>query len=201
MAKQIKITRGGSTVTFETVSITPSELIFWTNEDTQAPHWPSLTTNQLGAAPSPNSSATPVTVSPNPIVSPPLVITYSCKIGGHGSEQGIVNVFNEFQAASSTALQSVKRGTSTVQTVATGGKSPYSIDGQQFEVTNAQGQVIASGSGPGPGLTLGPIPTANSGIQVSGAPQVVGTYTFTFNATDAMGLNVQQSQFTLVVTQ
>ena len=55
--KQIRITRGGDgAVTFETVSVDTTETVFFTNLDSQAAHWPSLITNQLGPSPSPNSS-------------------------------------------------------------------------------------------------------------------------------------------------
>ena len=55
--KQIHITRDArGPVTFETVSIDPTENVFFTNMDPQSAHWPTLILNQLGKWPSPNSS-------------------------------------------------------------------------------------------------------------------------------------------------
>jgi len=112
---------------------------------------------------------------------------------------GTILVYNEFQAGQTT-LASAKIGIPIAsQAVITGGKSNYSVTGQQYQVTNSQGQVISSGVGAGPGLML-TASADNTGISVSGTPTVAGTYTFTLNATDAMGLNVQQNQFTMVVS-
>ncbi len=202
MAKLIEITRDASGVTFETVSIPKSELVFWSNQDPKEPHWPSLTSNQLGPAPSPNSSKTPVSQPspPNPLEPNALFsVVYTCKIDKHEKEKGTINVFDDFQAGA-TALPAATKGTAIApQAVAKGGKSPYTLTEVIFQVTNAQGQVIQSGSGPGPGLSL-VASSDNSGITVTGTPSVAGAYTFTFNATDGMGLNVQQNQCTMAVS-
>jgi len=210
MATTINITRKGGVVTFETVSIPTFELVIWANQDPQAAHWPELlplpilqilSLNQIGPYPSPNSSAVALTNPGTPPTNPPNLafqLTYTCKI--HPNERGVINVFNPFQAAGTTTLPSVTKGTTINQPVATGGMSPYNITEQAYQVTTPQGTVIQSGSGSsGPGLALTPSPS-NAGINVTGAPSVSGTYTFAFNATDGMGLNVQQSQFTMVVT-
>ena len=84
-----------------------------------------------------------------------------------------------------------------VQVVA-GGKSPYTITGQFFQIT---GNNPSSGSNSiGPGLKLNPDQTNNGGITVTGIPTVVGTYNFTFTVDDAMGRNLQQVQYSMVVS-
>jgi hypothetical protein len=213
MATLINITRSGNTVTFDPVSVVPSELVVWVNQDPKQAHWPSLSPNQIGPAPSKNSSAVPLTnPGGTPPASPPNLafqVKYTCTLLGHQNEAGIINVFNQFQAgipaaggkvtfalpAATTGLQ-IKP-----QVVAAGGMSPYTINSQQYQVTDATGNIVSGpGSGPGPGLTLTPDPKNNGGISISGMPSVSGTYTFTFDATDGMGINVQQSQFTMAVS-
>ncbi len=212
MSTLINIRRNGTQVIFEPASVTVSELVIWKNEDPQEPHQPSLITNQLGAAPSPNSSLTPLTnPGGTPPPSPPNLafqISYTCLIPGH-TETGTINVFNEFQAgvmvngkftAGAGALQAAtKNQPIPSQVVAQGGMSKYTISGELFEITDANGNIIQSGSGPGPGLQLQGT-TNNGGITVSGTPTVSGTYTFTFSATDGMGLNIQQNQYTMQVS-
>lgn len=200
----ININRNGSTVTYETVSVITADLVVWKNNDPLDAHWPSLSPNTLGPAPSPNSSFVPL-VNPGgtPPANPPNLafqVVYTDNEPKFGGLQGIINVFNPFQA-SATALPAQKVNTpiATPIPVAQGGMSPYNVTGELFQVTNAQGTIVSSGSGPGPGLALKGT-TNNAGVVLTGAPTLVGTYTFTFNATDGMGLNVQQNQFTMVVT-
>jgi hypothetical protein len=76
--------------------------------------------------------------------------------------------------------------------------SPYAISGQQFQVTDSNGNIIKSGSGIGPGLKLN-ASTNSSGITVSGTPTMSGTYNFTFTVNDGMGKNLQQTQYVMVV--
>jgi len=58
--------------------------------------------------------------------------------------------------------------------------------------------VIRSGSGIGPGLQLN-ARASGQGITVSGTPTVAGTYRFTFIVNDAMGRNLQQTQYSMLV--
>jgi hypothetical protein len=74
--KQIQIVRNYNVVTFEPITIDPTELFFFTNLDPQQPHWPSLITNQLGPAPSPNSSQAAVPIPGGQTF--PFTYTYGC---------------------------------------------------------------------------------------------------------------------------
>jgi len=200
--KQINITRDNSgKVTFEEVSIDATENVFFTNLDPQQAHWPYLNPqatspdfcdNQIGPAPSPNSSQCTV-----PSGTPPYQVTYKCKF--HGNEQGTINVFAQLAAANTTLPQvNVNTPLPAPVQVVVGGKSPYTVSGQLFQVTDNGGNVIQSGSGIGPGLQLN-ASTNNQGISVTGTPTVVGTYKFTFTVNDAMGKNLQQVQYSMKV--
>ena len=204
--KQINITRDNTgKVTFEPVSIDPTENVFFTNLDPQQAHWPYLNPNaaspdfcdnQIGPAPSPNSSQCTVPVPAG--TNPPYTVTYKCK--PHPGEQGTISVFAQL-AAGTTALPQVSVNTpfaAPVQVVV-GGKSPYTVTGQQFQVIDNNGNVIKSGQGSiGPGLLIN-ASTDNQGISVAGIPSLVGTYQFTFTVNDAMGKNLQQVQYSMKV--
>jgi hypothetical protein len=185
--KQIRITRSGSTVTFETVSVDTTETVFFLNLDPLAEHWPTIAANKLGPAPSaPSSQCFPQA-------------SYGCQIAGHGSERGIINIFQPL-ASANTKLKPATRGYPiALQLVVQGGMSPYQISGAVFQVVDSGGTVIQSGSGIGPGLQLTPLPN-NSGIFVQGTPTLSGTYKFTFVVDDGMGRNLQQVQYSMVVT-
>lgn len=204
--KQIKITRDRTgKVTFDTVSIDTTENVFFTNQDTQAAHWPTFpnnqpfATNQLGPAPSPNSSQCTVP-TPADLNPPNNQVTYGCKIAGHENEQGLINVFAPLAAVENTTLPPAAKGKSLPfpQQVVTGGMSPYTVSGQLFQVTDSNGNVISSGSGIGPGLSLS-LSMNSSGIYVVGTPTMSGIYNFTFTVNDAMGRNLQQTQYVMVV--
>ena len=57
-------------------------------------------------------------------------------------------MFNPFQAANPTALppQKVNTPIAAPIQVAQGGMSPYTVTGQLYQVANAQGSIISSGS-------------------------------------------------------
>lgn len=79
--KQITITRDSNgDVQFETVTVKKGiENVFFVNEDSEE-HWPTISANPLGPAPSPPSNQ----CIPKP--------TYGCRIPGHEGEQGIINI-------------------------------------------------------------------------------------------------------------
>jgi hypothetical protein len=188
--KQINITRDSNGVHFDEVSIDVTETVFFTNLDSVNPHFPEISANELGRAPSPNSSQC---IVPPP---PPNKFTYKCTL--HPDEQGTINVFPVL-AAGTTALANATKGQPiTSQQVVKGGMSPYTISGQLFQVTDSNNAVIDSGSGIGPGLELKP-QTDNTGILVAGTPTLSGTYNFTFTVDDAMGRNLQQVQYSMKV--
>jgi hypothetical protein len=213
MLTQINIKRVNGTVTFETVSINNTDNVFFTNLDAdpkpdKSTHWPTISDNQLGPYPSPNSSQCTVPDSKGnnpPEEDPPYVVTYKCKL--HENEQGIINVFAVLAAAAATTLPPAIVNEALPDNppslpplpLVVGGKSPYSISGQVFQVTDDNNQVIQSGSGSiGPGLQVNPS-ADNTGISVIGTPTVVGTYNFTFTVDDGMGGNLQQVQYSMKV--
>lgn|SRR5256885_5207991 len=205
--KQIHIRRdGGGRVTFETVSVDNTENVFFTNLDPKEAHWPTLSTNQLGPSPSPNSSqcTLPQPLGPNPPdppdpANPPYPVFYGCQIKGHEKEHGVINVFGQLAAAATTLAEATKGQAITQQQVVAGGMSPYAITGQLFQVTDDNNNMIQSGAGIGPGLQLNPDSTGNSGVWVTGTPTLSGTYNFTFTVNDAMGGNLQQVQYSMKV--
>ena len=79
--KRIRINRDNNgNVEFETVTVDSTETVFFLNEDSQSEHWPDISANPVGAAPSdPSSQCFPKT-------------TYKCLIAGHGDEQGIIKI-------------------------------------------------------------------------------------------------------------
>jgi len=191
--KQIQITRTGNTVNFQTVSIDVTELVFFTNLDPQEAHFPTLTTNKLGPAPSPNSSQCAVP-QPDPL---PGTYTYKCQIPGHQNEQGVVNV-NEVLAVENTQF-SATLNIAVNKQIVVGGFSQYQISGELFQVVDSSGNIIQQGSGSiGPGMSLSPT-TDNAGIYVVGSPTTIGTYNFTFTVNDSAQHNLQQVQYSMVV--
>jgi hypothetical protein len=216
--KQINITRDDNgNVSFETVSMDLSENVFFTNLDPKEAHWPYLNpkaaspdfcANELGPAPSPNSSQCPVPPPQvkNPKPPPPLInqalpyqVTYGCKY--HPTEQGTIKVFAQLAGANNQLpAAAVNKPLPNPVQVVVGGKSPYAISGQMFQVTDNQGKVIQSGSGIGPGLQLNPDQTNSGGITVTGTPTVSGTYQFTFTVDDGMKRNLQQVQYSMKVS-
>jgi hypothetical protein len=200
--KQINITRDKSgNVTFQEVSMDPTENVFFTNLDPQQAHWPYLNPkatspdfcdNQIGPAPSPNSSQCTV-----PSGTPPYTVIYKCKL--HDNEQGTILVFAQLAAGTTTLPQvSVNTPFAAPVQVVVGGKSPYIVTGQQFQVTDNSGNVTKGQGSIGPGLLLNDT-LDNTGIYVAGIPSQVGTYQFTFNVNDAMGRNLQQVQYSMKV--
>jgi hypothetical protein len=79
--KEITITRNSNgDVEFETVTVDDTENVFFLNLDPRSEHWPTISANPVGAAPSdPSSECFP---EPN----------YGCRIAGHEGEQGIINM-------------------------------------------------------------------------------------------------------------
>lgn len=192
--KQIHIRRDAAgKVTFETVSIDNTETVFFTNLDHRAEHWPILTTNKLGAAPSPNSSQCPVPVPQGQPL--PYQFSYDCQL--HQDEKGIITVFAQL-AADNTSLQATV-GQPTNQRVVKGGMPPYAITGL-FVNNNS---VPGSSTQPGQTLPIAPGVQLNqdaNGIWVVGAPTQAGTFNFTFTVNDSMGRNLQQVQYSLKVS-
>jgi hypothetical protein len=183
--KRISITRdAGGNVSFDEVSIDNTETVFFINLDTLDEHFPNICANKLGKAPSAPSSQ----CHPTP--------SYFCKI--HPTEIGTIHIFRPL-AEDVTNLGQAINGQPIQQRVVKGGKSPYQISNEVFQILDGAGNVIQNGPGIGPGLQL--VPTANdSGIFAHGSPSVSGTYQFTFDVNDDMGKNLQQVMYSLTVT-
>jgi len=81
--KRITITRDSDdNVHFETVTVDDTENVFFLNLDPLSEHWPTISANPVGAAPSaPSSQCFPEA-------------TYGCQIAGHEGEQGIINIIS-----------------------------------------------------------------------------------------------------------
>jgi hypothetical protein len=79
--KRITITRDSNDIVhFETVTVDDTENVFFINLDPLSEHWPEISANPLGAAPSaPSSQCFPQH-------------TYGCRIAGHEAEEGIINM-------------------------------------------------------------------------------------------------------------
>jgi hypothetical protein len=201
--KQIFIRRTGNSVTFDTVNIDISQNVFFTNLDPDAPHWPAIDPtaadpdfcdDELLSAPSDNSSQCNV---PEPAQGTTKV-TYGCRIKGHSDERGVINVFPLLAAVSNTALKAIK-GQATKQPVVVGGMPAYKITGLIVNGADVPG----SSTAPNEKLPIGPgieLVQDAKGISVSGTPTEVNTYDFTFTVDDSMGLNLQQTQFSLTVS-
>lgn len=197
--KIINIRRNSSgTVTFDEVSIDSSENVCFTNLDPQQAHWPDIASNQVGPYKSANSSEC-VIKTPSPL---PGTFTYKCKLHGEEGKIYVFQVLGVGKGAPGGKLPNATKGTQIpVTQVVAGGQPPYTINRQRFQVTDGSGNVIQSGPGIGPGLQLNNTATKRedtTGITVSGAPTLSGTYTFALDVDDSMGRNLQQ-QYTMVV--
>ena len=167
--------------------------MFYINLDPDEPHWPTLSSNPLGKAPSAPSNQ----CQPDP-TGTKRQVHYQCKIAGHTNEQGRINIFESLTGVNTTLNPATRGQPITQQQVVQGGMSPYQISGQLFEVTDSNGTLIQSGSGIGPGLHL-TLRMDNTGIWVRGTPTLSGIYNFTFTVDDAIGGNLHQVQYQMVV--
>ena len=185
--KDIRITRDANdSVIFEEVVINNTEMVFFINDDPKEAHFPTIADNPIAAAsPLPSSQCIPQP-------------SYGCRIDGHENEAGTIHIVDPLEATNTTLQQATQGQPINEQQVVTGGKSPYRITQEVFEVRDSNEVVIQSGSGIGPNLTL--IATSDdSGIKVRGIPTLSGVYHFTFTVDDAARGNLQQVQYSMVV--
>jgi hypothetical protein len=178
---RIDINRVKGSVVFTQVTVTRSQVVFWKNNDPDAPHWPIQGPRfQIG----PNGNSDDSTVYPAPL---PTTIYYGCAITGHENERGSIVVYDDFlpsQIKNNVLPNGTKGAVYADQNLATGGMSPYTF--------------TTSGSVP-PGLTVAANTAANTGIKIGGTPTQAGTFSFTLNATDNLQNNVQQT-FTITIS-
>ena len=177
---RIDIIRVNGLVIFTQVTVTQSQVVFWQNNDPDAPHWPIQGPRfQIG----PGGNSDNATVYPAPL---PTTICYGCAIPGHENERGSIIVYADFlpSQVKNSILPAGTKGTAyTAQNLATGGMPPYT-----FSVT--------SGSLP-PGMSI-TVPTNNTGITIGGTPTQSGMFSFTVNATDHLQNTVEQT-FTITI--
>jgi hypothetical protein len=199
---QINIRRDDDgNVTFDSISVDTTETVFFTNLDDQSKHWPTLAANRVGPFKSPNSSECPVNLPAGSTL--PFRFTYGCQIEGHEGEQGVIMVFSPLAVGADVKAGKLPAATTgkplaKPQQVVKGGKPPYTINRQVFQVTDGNG-IVTPGAG---GLQLNnnaATPNDATGITVSGTPTLSGTYTFALDVNDSMGKNLQQ-QYTMVAT-
>ena len=181
MSKQININRNAQgRVVFDVISVEVSDDVFWQNNDTQ-PHWPVPWCSGLRMDPSKPSNVFQAYPSGSPTL--PQTVVYGCAMPGHGAEQGVIYVYNDFSIASSQIAG--EAGQAATVAVARGGKSPYAISatGLPNWVSLAETAPVDSSAGISATLTNPP----------------AGDFAFTLNTTDALGKNIQQ-QITISIT-
>jgi len=190
MPVQISIKRVGGKVEFQTVSVSLSDTVFWTNEDTTEPHWPDqkFSRSQIGPAPSPNSDSWPVAV-----LVAPYKITYGCAL--HSNETGVINVYADFAPTNKTLKDATAGQAYAQQSLTVGGVGPF---------TWSVAPAVALGGGliygVPPGLVIGQAPNPNpTSVVISGTPTTAGSYQFSLQAADSLGNNFQQINYTIKV--
>lgn len=192
----ITITRRAQGVEFKTVTVTQSQLVFWRNEDPQAPHWPFFP-DQPGVGPrfqigSGNTSDNCQPDSTGKAIPQGQILpfSYKCKVDKHDAESGTINVVADFLAATLTpeppVFNQLPNGTVGVPyapiVLTSGGLGPYT-----HTLTDA---VLPHG------LTITDQPT---GVTVGGTPTQSGdNFAFTVNSRDTLGNTVDQT-YTLTV--
>lgn len=188
----IVITRNANGVVFPTVGVTLTQLAFFRNDDPIEPHWPVFTDPNIVL---PNQIA-PGGGTSNPIMpgrqladnnitlqqGQVATVTYQCKIPGHESESGIIQVVNDFFAPSIQVSGAVGKALNAQLT--TGGMPP--IQSKQTDGVLPQG------------VTLNLTDTRN-GAALTGTPRQSGTFTFTLSSGDAFG-NAVDATFVLTIT-
>lgn len=167
--REIAIDAGGS---FATIDVTQSDTVTWVNRDTQE-HFP--VPNCFGLHVEPQAVSNALQPAPTPAL--PMSIAYGCAIAGHESEQGMINVYNDFVAAGPVTLTLTPPYVAVA--VATGGKSPYRIvqDANVPYITAAE--TTPAGSSAGISIILNAAPPAGT-----------TAVNYQLNATDAFGTQI-----------
>ena len=167
--REIAIDSGGS---FATVDITQSDTVTWVNHDTRE-HFPVPNCFGLLVEPQAVSNA----LQPAPTLALPMSLAYGCAIAGHESEQGMINVYNDFVAAGPVTLSTALPYVAVA--AATGGKSPYRIvqDPNVPYITAAE--TTPAGSSTGISIILNAAP-----------PGGTTAVNYQLDATDALGTQI-----------
>ena len=168
--RRIVITNGQ----FPTTDVEQSDEVFWFNSDTVA-HWPVPWCTGLKMAAGQSSAGFQTFPGNSGIV--PQKIQYTCAL--HPTEIGILNVFGDFALAKAPYSGAAR---TNIQ-ITVGGKSPYDTSG-----TVLPAGVTLAEKVPGSCNGFGAVATA------------AGTYTFTLNATDGLGVAIQQQLISVTVS-
>lgn len=170
--KTIAISAGG---VFATVNIVQADTVVWQNNDGKT-HFP--VPNCTGLLAKPQGVTNPM----QPCVASwagglPQSIGYGCAIPGHESENGIINVYNNFVAVTPP----VDLTSANPAPIATGGGSPYQMtDDPRYPYLTLQ-ETAPAGSSTG------------VSIAASSPPAGVSSVDYQLNVTDVSGITINQS--------
>jgi hypothetical protein len=105
--------------------------------------------------------------------------------GGHGSSGSVGSVYT-LSPAAGTVLPSAQVSTAYQQTftVVAGGKAPYTFTPISVP----------------PGLTLGPVPTTDDAVELTGTPTQQGTQTVSFQIVDSTQQVVENESYQLPIS-
>ena len=182
MNRTIDIKRTAGQVVFEPLEATANDVVFWRNNDPNAPHWPTPANGvflnyqipAFSGVPSPPTSDSYGLASPTSVTT----LNYGCQIAGHQNEKGVITIYPALKAGAAIPAAATVNQPYTGPLNPSGGKGPYVWS-------------VLIGSLP-PGLTL-------AAAAVSGTPAQAGSFTFTLQVADALG-NLKTLACTLNIT-
>jgi hypothetical protein len=177
MSVRIVIRANGA---FDEAHALSSDLVFWTNEDTQ-PHAPF----GLNVEPDERSSGMQPDPTAQPIVQP-RQLDYTCTIHG---EPGVLFLYNDFKVKSPVAITAT-----TPVPVVTGGRAPYTMSASDVAIVPAS-----------EGFSLDLAETTsgtNAGISavLNNAPTTPFTVTFNISAKDSLDNELDRQPVTISFT-
>src|SRR5215470_19104168 len=172
MNRPIDIRREQGKVVFEPLEATANDIVFWRNNDREAPHWPALKNGdpmvpyQVPACRDPRQPPTsdgyPLSLSD----SEPEKLHYKCKVDNHGSESGEITIYPPPE------INDIDLPPGTVG-------APYEAE---FSATNGKEPYAWS-------VIVGRLPAglALSKSKIEGTPTSSGDFSFTIQVADALG--------------
>jgi hypothetical protein len=183
MNRSIDIKRTGGKVVFQPLEATANDVVFWRNDDRDAPHWPTPPGGVFMNFKIPAFSSdfpSPPTSDSFGLSSPTTITTlnYGCQIQGHEHEAGVITIYPALNAGPAIPATGTVGQSYSATLAAKGGKAPYVW-------------TLLVGSLP-PGLTL-------AGSALSGQPSQAGTFAFTLQVADSLG-NVKTLASTLKIS-
>jgi hypothetical protein len=187
MSDHVTITRqaGAKNASFNTISLSLSQLVFWKNQDNEA-HWPVFSggspppslKNQVGPNSTSDSLLPGLALSKPPAQGVSSPVSYKCSLPQH-EESGTINVYADFFSQPSQ-LSVAQRGVKYDANLTTGGLQPF-----KFNVSNSNL----------PASLKVTIVNANQGPAVSGTPGAndAGSFAFDLVCEDSDGNNITQT--------